>query len=290
MGKKFSVGFYVGHLGEGQDGPRVSDVLADLARRTEFPVMTQSSGKYQIRVLDPLGGGSSYRGVFAKYRHDDIPHVGRPAGDEREIALDEDEGLIEKNYFLYYRARELLVWQVNGSASEVQRLADYLGQVAGLSGALSPVVKADAIGRLMRNDVQPRSIEVSVARPTNPELYPNDRWSSELFRLMAGVGGVNATIRISGGGRGRGARAMLSHAKDAVVSLAASGHASVARVKVGGIEHPIDLIAERVKSKIDVDMNGRYPVASQVFAALAAAKDECMEDLDAYFGIAASLD
>lgn len=61
--------------------------------------------------------GQVVRGQFRKFRMDDFPEVGRVGGAGEELDLDDDQGLIEKNFFALYRRQSLLTWHGNGHAS-----------------------------------------------------------------------------------------------------------------------------------------------------------------------------
>lgn len=76
----------------------------------------------------------------------------------------------------------------------------------------------------------------------------------------------------------------MERAKRAAAALVNSGNANIARIKMAGVEQPIDLIADRVMAEVLVEMNGRYPVTDGMFQALGVAKDHSTADLDAFFG------
>jgi len=288
--RKFKVGFFVGYVGAGGRDGRVSQILLDLSQQQQCPVIASGDVLYQIRELVPFNNGASFRGVFAKIRTTDIPHIGSTDGEEREIDLEDDEGVLEKNHFLYYRQHELLVYQSNGNGSTVDAFGRYFSDIVNHTTVFNAILKADAMRRMMRADLEPRTIELSVARPTNPDLYPNDDWSSELFGLMAGIDGFKAHIKISAEGTGRARGRLMDRAKRAAAALVNSGNANIARIKMAGIEQPIDLIADRVIAQVSVEMNGRYPVPDEMFRALGEAKDQSAEDLDAFLGGQNALD
>lgn len=288
--RKFKIGFFVGYVGAGGRDGRVSQILLDLSQQQQCPVIASGDVLYQIRELVPFNNGASFRGVFAKIRTTDIPHIGSTDGEEREIDLEDDEGVLEKNHFLYYRRHELLVYQSNRSGSTVEAFGRYFSDIVNHTTVFNAILKADAMRRMMRADLEPRTIELSVARPTNPDLYPNDDWSSELFGLMAGIDGFKAHIKISAEGTGRARGRLMDRAKRAAAALVNSGNANIARIKMAGIEQPIDLIADRVIAQVSVEMNGRYPVPDEMFRALGEAKDQSAEDLDAFLGGQNALD
>lgn len=288
--RKFRVGFFVGHVGAGGRDGQVSQTLLTLSQQARCQAITSGDILYQIRELVSFNDGTSFRGVFAKIRTTDIPHIGGTDGEEREIDLEDDEGVLEKNHFLYFQQHELLVFQSNGNGSTVEAFGRYFSDIVNHTTVFNAVLKADAMRRMMRADLEPRIIELSVARPTNPDLYPNNDWSSELFGLMAGINGFKAHIKISAEGTGQARGKLTELVKRAAAAMVNNGNASIARIKMAGIEQPIDLIADRVIAQVSVEMNGRYPVPDQMFQALGKAKDQSAGDLDAFFGGQNALD
>ncbi|TGV09420.1 hypothetical protein E4695_04705 [Alcaligenaceae bacterium 429] len=73
--------------------------------------------------------------------------------------------------------------------------------------------------------------------------------------------------------------------KDAVVTLAKDGLATVAKVTIEGEKEPIDLIADRIIETLDVDVdkNNRM-IPRSVYQQLERAKTRREEDLQAFFG------
>ena len=100
--------------------------------------------------------------------------------------------------------------------------------------------------------------------------------------MVKKVGGVNARIRI---GVGRTNRKLVGRIKDAAVTLAKAGLATVARVKLEDVEEPIDLIADRIVSTMKVRlMNNGRPDPEAIYEGLGSAVDEHQEHLQAFFG------
>ena len=120
--RKFTVRFYVGQVGAAGDEGFVSEALAAMTKNG-CPIVRQTDLDYEIRDLKKFGGGASFSGVFAKFRSDDLPHVGTPGGGEWELPINPSDGLLEKNYFLYFTKYQLLVYQENKNGSHVGRLA-----------------------------------------------------------------------------------------------------------------------------------------------------------------------
>ncbi|MGG2007740.1 DUF6731 family protein [Pseudomonas aeruginosa] len=113
-------------------------------------------------------------------------------------SLADDEGLVDKNHFVYFQDNELLVMQANRHAGTAVALGKYLTDLNGQHAvSFNPVIQPDATRRLMRDDLTPISIEASFARPTNPDMYPDDDWSPQLLDTLAQIGGGNVKLSIS---------------------------------------------------------------------------------------------
>jgi hypothetical protein len=282
--KKIKIEFYVGRIGpSGTDG-LVSRILLDLINKANCPCHSYSGMHYQIRKLTQFNNGESFKGIFAKIRKDDIPHIGSTEGDEREITLDESEGVIEKNHFIYFRKNELLVYQTNKNGSALNALGSYFSSITNHATAFNPIVKLETIKRLMSQNMAPSIVELTVARPTNPDLYPQDDWSQDLFKLMGDMGGAKIRFTIKPEGRGKSRGTLASRVKGWAADLVLDGMATTAKVTLPGIDQPFDLIKDRLAVTLPVQMEGRYPSEDMMFHALRKAKDQSSSELEAFFG------
>lgn len=284
--KAYKVGFFVGKVGADGKAGTVSKLLGDLAE-SKCPVISRGD-LYEIRDLRSFKNGASFAGAFARLRTKDIPHIGEPGGPEREIDLAEKEGLLEKNHFLYFRQHELLVYQANQSGGGVTRFAEYISDIVNETTVFAPVLQPDAVKRLMSGTAALTKLELSFARPTATDFYPKENWSKELMHLMRSADAARAHIEISSKGFGRTPRKqhLGNRMKQAVRELVNNIDVRVAKVSVdeGGVEHAIDLIADRIKGRVEVEMNGRYPVPEKMFAALREVADDNAGLLREIFG------
>jgi len=286
--KDITIGFFVANKAQGAE----LDLKAFLERYAAVPhgngpVFLDGRFSYELRDLSAQGG--CVQGVFAKFRSDQIPHIGEAGGNEREIEIAENEGLLEKNHFLYRPLDSLLVFEQNGHGSRPARLARYITEQAGDVLTFDPVLQGDAVERLMRGEAEMRSMKVSFARPTNPDLFPEDQWSRSLMEQMAIAGGSSVVLSITSDSRSddEEKNRLSARMKDSVRALMRSGYARTVRVKLeeDGIEHPIDLMADRITSVQSVSMAGKYPVRGSIYAALSSAFEE---QRDAIYGVIGS--
>lgn len=284
--KALWIEFYRGAVGADGQAGSVADILAGLAATGERPVFQYGRDQHEIRDHVYDDEKEIHRGVFAKFRTSDLPSAGTPGGAERDIKLGDDEGLIEKNYFLYVPRYELLVYQRNKHGNTTRRMAGYFTQVCGVATAFHPVLQHNALERLRRGDRHAVSLELSIARPTNAEFYPDNEWNRELFNLLDASGGARMKVVITSGDRRRNPAAFLrDRVKDSAAELAELRLATVARVTMDGEDvAPIDLLADRLLSRKTVTMSGRYPAQASMFEALEEAFDEHINQFEALFG------
>lgn len=258
---------------------RVSQVFASLPVKGPCPALQIGRYIYEIREFQTFGNGASYRGALAALRHDDLPHAARPQGAERELQLAEDEGLLEKTYFLYYRNQELLVIQRNKRVGGVGRLARYLSEIANETVSFDPILLPEPLKRLLNGDAQTRVLELTVARPRNPDLVPKGAWASQIMAVLSGSGGLRINLTIRGNARSQKDDERFLRKKQVLRAIEELTHvAEVKKAKMlieeDGDEHPIDLITDRIASEIEVEVNGRYPNADGIFRGLQQAREE----------------
>lgn len=284
--KTYTAGFYQGVVGADGKAGKVSRELKNLVDAGNCPIYQHGNVKYELRDLRMFKNGASFSGVFARLRADDIPHIGAAGGPEREIDLGHDEGLIEKNHFLYFRESEILVYQANRSGSSVTRLGWYFSDLMNETAAFYPVIQPDALKRLLQQNSEVKHLEVSFARPTNADWYPSDIWAGQLFALLRDSGGGRLHVEISAEGRGARRKSLPEKIKRSVRELMAHTDMTVARFDINedGHEHEIDLIADRLTSKVTVEMNGRYPLPERMFSALRESRNEQLHILREIFG------
>ncbi|MBR9882978.1 MAG: hypothetical protein GYB21_04675 [Oceanospirillales bacterium] len=219
--KTYQVSFYTTNVLDGTEQPPTLGeafsqlVEGDLPYEFVHPV---DGLVYQLRELEQMPGGR-YRGVVAKFRYSDIPNIGdRSTTEERPIDLEDQEGLIEKNFFLFDPALNLMTYQINGNGCNINRVAEIFDALAtGKFGHLanvnlSPVLRPDAIERILNGDMQVRKLEVGFSKPTNAATWASqEQFSGELLHLLNALGGASMNITVSANPAGRSAvRSFLS--------------------------------------------------------------------------------
>lgn len=261
--------------------------LSEIAGSTGSGYIRDHAGYlFELRKLSREG--SLIWGEFAKFRRDDLPHLGKPGGEEHQLDVAEGQGLIEKNFFCYRLEDDLLIYQVNNHGSRESQLAAYISDAIEATLVFNPVIQAESAGRLMSGG-EVRELNLSFARPTSPEMYPDDDFSDTMLDMMNSLGGSRVTLTIKGrkSAASNEERFLNSRVvKTLAAAFARESYTSVARVDVSdnGVEHPIDLLADRIRSTQSVLMAGRYPVKRSIHEAINSAFAEKREALYAVLG------
>lgn len=281
--KSYKVDFYViTHNGD-RDHNLVRDFLKPIKSNgysDALSLSADSDEKYQIRNLVPLGHRSSYKGIFGRCRFGERPEQGTAQGDESDVELKPGHGLVEKNHFLFFSKRNLLVYQRNTSGSHYGRFQRYLSEAIGEPLLFEPLLTTDSYKRLI-DGAGVRSVDISFQQPKDPTLY-EDLWFSDAIKLVKKAGGLNARVRIS---VGRTNTRLIEQMKEAALKLAKGGLARVARVKLEDESEAIDLIADRIVENITVKLNTKgRPESEDIYARLQQAEAKRARDLKSFYG------
>lgn len=265
----------------------VLDILQVLSEG-DNPTLTLNGHTRDIWKLCRGKRTGAWFGQFRKFRKGDFPLVGAPGEEGEEIEIAENKGLIEKNFFLVMPTHNVLLWHVNGHANTPNQFAKFLSELGGSRVTADPIIQRDAMRRLMQGSVDVRKVQVRVARPTDPSWYPSEDFSREIINLLAQGGGDALTIQVGVDGRlsPSNQHELESRWKRALRELVGDGVATSARVEVveDGIEHPIDLIADRLVCYEDVEHDGRYAPKESMLSALLAAWEEVEPTVIEIFG------
>lgn len=284
--KRYTIDFFqVSHTAT----PHVPTVMAGFEQLLGALGVVHSIAGYTREVWQPINrcgpDPRSVAGQFRKFRTSDLPEIGAAGQDSAELELAENQGLIERNFFVYYEDRQLLGWCRNGHGNTVSQFANFLSACWGTKVQAGPILQPDAAKRLMRNGIELKAIEVTLPRPTNPEFYPEEDFSKEMVEMLrrSGADTIHLTLGINTRRSDTGG-SLASRWKHALAEVTGMG-ASTARAVVydDGIEHPIDLIADRVVSYQDIETNARFPPSGTMYEAIDAAREECKGSIYDYF-------
>lgn len=279
--KTYKVDFYVVTKDQERDHDRMEQLLHNGKDHTEaLQLDPKDDDKHQIRSI-VKGSGTMSQAVFGRCRFGDKPVQGTLDGREEELKLKAGHGLVEKNHFLFFADRNLIVYQRNGSGSHYVKLQRYLNKALSANIGLEPILTTNAYQRLLSQSGNTKRVELSFQRPKDPSLY-KDLWTKEAIQLVRKVGGVNARIVIS---TGRSPVNMADQIKFTAVAAARAGLASVAKVRIDDEMEPIDLIADRIIDSISVKVgdNGR-PESASIYQEMYQAYDRQRPHLRTFFG------
>jgi len=256
--------------------------------------IVSDNGVSGVTVIDADGhiiaglrnSGGLYRGAFIRIRTEDLPRVTNDLGQESDLDLAQNEGLGEKNFFVYDAERGLLLWQVNGNGCHVSRFAKFLSDQVDSPTRISPILRHGALERLMSGDVLLSKFELSFALPTNPELYPDDDNSQRMMELLNGIDADSIVIKAAANapGRNRNRKSFRSGTKAMLSSIADMPGTRIVRATVDGANDEIDLISDRLSTFIEVRSRGRYPDPNRILPAMTECIEELQDELDAFFG------
>jgi hypothetical protein len=292
--KTFTVRFYAGTLvlptEDEDDGAQakylsIPGILAEIAANPAFG-LKDGGEMYFLRDIKIWNNNKNFSAVFGKLRMSDLPHISDDRGNEHELNLKVDEGLIEKNYLIYMGEKNLLIFQENSYAGRTSRLAQYLTAFAGLTVEFSPIIKADSMRRFMRGSVELRKFDLRVAKPTNPTMFPSDNFSAAMMQLLSSSQGATLGVHMSANLPGARGNSFGARMKPLLQKMVIGGHAkrAVVEVKEGNETFLIDLLADQISAKRDMQMVGRYPDPDKVFGELEKARQEVSSDLREHFG------
>ena len=247
---------------------------------TNLPPRNVSGTVFQVRDLSFYGANLSVvSGVFGRLR-DDAPNKIDNVGAETQLALLSTDRLIEKCYFLYYINTDILVWQASRDVGPANKFAEYLSDLISntrnsiLMFNVNPLVDANSLQRVLSGDI--KAIECKMARP-NTRLVNQPVWTQGAFDIMSSLNAATIKLNVSA------ARGILSNATALIKQLVADNSVSLLRVKIDGEDDPIDLFADRIDERFFVNLNGHYPVASDLLNNLDTAYSNQRSLITAYF-------
>lgn len=286
--KKYTIDFFQISLQPTANTPSVEKGLELVTRSKTSSAL--SIGGYTREIWKPQArknsDGTSYAGQFRKFRTDDLPEIGSAGEDASEIELDEDEGLVERNFFVFYPKNQILGWCRNSHGNTPNQFARFLSSLWLTKVEAGPLLQPDAAKRLMHRGVELKRIKLVIPRPANPDMYDSNEFNRQLMAMMSGANADSIHLEMGIDARRIDSAGTLAKRLKTALKQAASLGASSARAVVydDGFEHPIDLIADRIFSVQEIETNAKYPPAGTMYNAIDSALHECKGQLNEYFG------
>lgn len=244
---------------------------------------------YEIRHIEETDFG--FRGVIGKYRANDLPHAAELGGAERELELNPNEGLLEKSHFHFYADYSLLILQRNHFCIGWNAFRKYLSP-AGYSTALDPIIESQDLGWLLDNTIQVRTAKINIARPTNPEIYQGIQhdFNNAIFAGLGASGSAAINLSLRGDARATAPeeRYLSNGFKRALIEMQEVFEVKNCQLLLENtdthVEHPVDLVADRLTYEKEINVEGRYPSSPLMWDALQEAREGNDEELLNYFG------
>lgn len=268
---------------------RPTELLQQLLSTQSCPVINRDGYDFELRELTE--STEWIKGKFGKIRHNDIPHAAAPGQVERKLELQRNEGLLEKNHFLYHKGLSLLIWQKNQHASSQVRFCEYLTEATSCHDTpfmALPVIRRDALRKLRDEGMHIRCAEIRVAATANSNTTCDTDFGRSTMQLISASGGMPITLKIAGDGRSRSPmQRFRDFIRPGVLELNEKGVLKKGKIHLEsdtGQQDIIDLIADRLKSVKPVRMNDRYPDERSIFSALREAWNDHQDEIRAIVG------
>lgn len=255
----------------------------------ENTVKTVKNQLVELRDIRETDYG--YRGVIGRHRKNNLPHAAIAGGEERELPLEENENLLEKTHFVYYQDYSLLIIQRNRLCVNWQTLGAYLSP-ANYTTVLNPIIEPANLAWLADGHVQVKSAKITIARPRNPELLRDIEhdFNNSIIAALNGTRSASMNLVFRGDARSDDPveRYLDSSFKRALRELQETLEVKkldlVTEHEQTGIEHPIDLVTDRLMHYDSVDMNARYPNGFDMWDKLEEARHAKEPELISFFG------
>ena len=229
---------------------------------------------------------NSYAGQVRKIRQANLPEVGALGRDAKKLELEMGEGVIEKNFFVYYKENSLLVMHRNDDGNSGNHLAQLLTASAGVAFYASPVIRPDQAEMLLNSKLNIKKFSVKIPKPTNPEIYPQDSISAKTLELLNNSGADFLDVTFTVDQKIETSAGRLSSALQSAIGSMLSMGATKAKLDTdeNGKILPIDLIANRIYSSQRISTNSYFPPDESMYKLSDQAKEDQRESLNDYFG------
>lgn len=288
--KQYNIEFYLLTLKQTKALKTLSDAFQSVIDK-KIPSSSNRDGyTREVWALKKRPDGS-FAGEIRKFRNSNVPEKGAPGKQSEPIPLEIDEGIIERNFFVYYPSQSVIGWHRNHFACGISRFSGFLSAIFSTKVKAYPLLEKDAVERLMRGNVKMKKISLTIPRPRNPELYPENDFSKKTLSLLGDSGADTMQVVMGINTRRGDSDGNLKHnIKFAMQELVDFG-ARKAVVEVfgdDGIVHPIDLIAERIVSVQVAETDARFPPAGTMYRLIDTAYADNQENIDGYLGAADS--
>lgn len=223
---------------------------------------------------------NSISGYFSTYREDLLHKGNKKTGKEELLALEDDESIIERNYFVlfYNQDKEILLYH---NASLFGNIRNFESYITNLTQQISNDKKFHKIGivEIGAEEFIPNNkitapltqVEYKIARPQSKKPRAGeDPWVQKQFDEMRELGVSTQKVTISS------KKGLLPGVWDRVVTpLLDLDKTRMLKVKLQGIEQPIDLLHNVLKDQFSISAPSREEVKpEQIFSEIHSVKEK----------------
>ncbi|MDC5717857.1 DUF6731 family protein [Vibrio europaeus] len=249
-------------------------------------------GRHLLEIRDIRATTYGFKGIFGKHRRNNLPHAAVAGGTERELPLAPNENLLEKAHFTFYTQNSLLVIQRNRFCANADVLGHFLSPANHVT-MLNPIIEPASLAWLANNRVRVKVAKINVAKPRNPELLRelNHDFNNSLLNTLNGTNSAQLNLVFRGDTRSDDPeeRYLDNSFKRALRELQETLDVTKLDLTTENedtmVEHPIDLVSDRLKHFDNVSMNGRYPDSFDMWDKLEDAKNTKQDELNNFFGL-----
>ncbi|WP_417511387.1 hypothetical protein [Methylophaga sp.] len=206
------------------------------------------------------------------------PHIGTPKGVDKNIKLNPNEHILEKSFILYSKEYKAFALQSSQTFRGPGCFTDVVNS-QGLSEnvTVSVVLEKTTDKKFNKNLSSIAKFVVAVENPSTKKAAANDDWGNDVLSVADGATG-RFEIMIKGDMRGTvGHPLPASSIKKIRESISTGMYTKAVATTTTGED--IDIINNRLRAKIHVEMLGKYPSQRSVHDELIRVFDDQANEL-----------
>ena len=286
---KYLIRFYEAKLYKSGKELRISKLLDALMKKGEsLPIrsLIENSSDYQVRGLTYADSEREIRGFFVRFRPD-IPLTGTRANlVEKPVTLDDGHEILEKNHFSIFIGDhyDVIAFQQSLEGGSISGLARYFSAIAGSEVVVqfNDILTTESLDQLLQGSLI-KHVEFRIAKPRSMKYAPDpdDTWTQKGMSFMNETGATTFLAKLAIKSPTRG---LFSSIKDPIKNLLASPQTRKLKIKLSDESDAIDLFADRIKARIDVQLANGRPDSDAVFRSIWSEKLKLEGRMVAYFG------
>ncbi|ANT69181.1 hypothetical protein [Aeromonas hydrophila] len=216
--KKVKVGFYI----TGQDDKRKKITTPDLFVKvwndffsdalTRKPVsekmnIGEASIKDLVLFMDEYDTKENvFFGYIGVFRDSILPTIfSKTNGLDKNIPLEDSDEILEKNYFMYYMEKDILVFQQNRLGPRADDLAYFLFKATHQSRvSFESIIRGEDMRSLLEHGSVLKNAQITIALPRHFEpgsFELENSWASHIIKMMSDSGMSRINLQVWGRAR-----------------------------------------------------------------------------------------